>query len=373
MDLSAAMGQAHAALADRRAPEAEQIANAIREQRVLGVLGEAEVGKTQTVRQALMALGDEAHIVYLDLDAAASDEHVGFLLAKQVARAMLPGADLSLLSVGALVPARVERRRLALAQVLGIEGMEEALREWPSGDYDSASGLRGVEAIAGQRDVVVWVDHVEAPRLTPRHPVDVGRLLWGMRELSQRQQRIRLVVSGREAGVDMLTGSRAAFHQQGRWMYLDAPRSSIWREVAQAVEVLPRTAQELAALTGGHPQTVLLALATAKMAPTGKASRAEDLLRELAAHNDGQVAYAFEYARSLHRLGGQVLLQIARAQRPYAAAQRGRASTQEISKVLSRLRLAGLIRRVDRWSLVNPLVAIRVRGTLVELTSIGLE
>lgn len=86
----------------------------------------------------------------------------------------------------------------------------------------------------------------------------------------------------------------------------------------------------------------------------------------MAAHDDGVAARAVQHARSLHRLGGQVLVQVARGQRPYASTQRGTASTQEISKVLARLRLAGLIRRTDRWDVVNPLVAIRARGTVAQ-------
>jgi hypothetical protein len=368
--IDACMREAHAALAASRAAEAEQIANTIQEQRVLGILGEAEVGKTQTISQALRELDGRVSILRLDLERAASDGHVGFMLAKGVARALLPGTDLSLLSAGVLVPARVERRRLAIAEALGVEGMEEALREWPSGHYGSAAALRGVEALAGRKELIVWVDHVEAPRLTPRHPVDVERILWGIRELAQRQQRVRVVVSARAAAADEITGARAAFHQQGRWMSLESPGLGVWRDVARRVAISPRATQELAALTGGHPKTMLIAISVVKLAPDEGTLRAEDVLREVAAQDDGQVAYALQYARSLHRLGGQVLLQIASSQRPYAEAQRGSASTQEIRKVLSRLRMAGLIRPAERWALVNPLLAIRIRGTVAELPGI---
>jgi hypothetical protein len=369
MDVSGGMQQAHAALGASRDGEARRIADAIRVQRVVGVLGEAEVGKTQTIRQALSTLGGDTRVIYLDLDAAASDEHVGFLLAKQVARVVLAAADLSLLAAGALVPTRIERSRLALAELLGIQGVEEALREWPSGHYGSVSGLQGIEALAQQGDLVLWIDHVEAPRLTPRHPVKADRLLWGIRELSQREDRVRVVVSAREGVANQITGPRAAFHQQGQWLSLDAPAPSTWREVADRLEVPTRTAQELAALTDGHPQTMLLALATVRLADGGRRSRAEEVLGDLASQDDGLVARAFQHARSLHRLGGQVLLQVAHAQRPYGAAQRGSATSQEISKVLARLRLAGLLRRADRWALVNPLVAIRARGTVAPPSS----
>jgi hypothetical protein len=195
VDVRGRMHQAHAALAASRGGEARRIAEALREQRVVGVPGEAEVGKTQTIRQALSTMDDHVRVIYLDLDGAASDGHVGFLLAKQVARVLLAGTDLSLLTAGALVPTRVEGSRVALADILGLHGMEEALRESPSGNYDSLAAVKGVETLADQRDLALWIDHVEAPRLTPRHPIKADRLLWGVRELSQRK----------------ITGPRAAF------------------------------------------------------------------------------------------------------------------------------------------------------------------
>lgn len=366
MDVIGGLQQAHAALAASRAGEAQRIADTLRGQHVVGVLGEAEVGKTQTIRQALNLLGRDVPVLHLDLDGAAGDGHIGFLLAKQVVRALLHGADLSLLSVGVLVPARVEQRRLVLAEILGLGGVDEALREWPSGHYSSTEALRGVEALADQRDLILWIDHVEAPRLTPRHPVNTDRLLWGIRELGQRRDRMRVVVSAREGIEGDVVGPQAAFHQQGQWLSLGVPTPVMWAEVADRLSVSTRAAQELAALTGGHPQTMLLALVTLELADGGWPSRAEEVLGELAAHDDGLAARAVQHARSLHRLGGQVLTQVARAQQPYGVAQRGSATPQEISKVLARLRLAGLLRRTDHWAVVNPLVAIKVRGTVIE-------
>jgi hypothetical protein len=184
--------------------------------------------------------------------------------------------------------------------------------------------------------------------------------------MHQRNAGIRVLVSGREGVGDLTTGPRAAFHQQGQWLSLDVPSPKMWREVAHRLVVPFKITMELADLTGGHPQTMLLALATVASSERGRAGRGEEILAELAAHDDGLAPRAVQHARSLHRLGGQVLEQVVQARRPYAAAQRGTASTQEISKVLARLRLAGLLRRDDGWAVVNPLVAIRVRGTVAE-------
>ncbi len=367
MDVIGAMQQAHAALATSRSGEAQRISETVAKHGIVGLLGEAEVGKTQTMRQALSALSSRAAIVYLDFDVVASEGHVGWQIAKQIARASTSGVDLSILSAGALVPARLERTRIALAEILGVDGVEESLREWPSGAYGSLPAFEALERFAMTREVLVWADHIEAPRVTPRHPVDVGRLLWGLREMHQRQRNVRILVSGREGIRGIVTGPKAAFHQQGRWLTLDAPSTSMWRDVAQRLEVAVRIAQELAVLTGGHPQTMLVALATVAMRGDDLPRYGgEQLLAELVARDDGVAARAVQHARSLHRLGGQVLVQVARGQKPYGSVQRGAASTQEISKVLARLRLAGLLRHTDTWKVVNPVVAIRARGSVAE-------
>ena len=366
MDVMEMIQQAHAALAAARVGEAQRIAEAVAAHRVVGVLGEAEVGKTSTIGQALRLTNDGPPLIYLDLDGAASDGHVGFLLAKQIAHTLLGGTDFSLLSGGVLLPSRIQHGRLQLAELLGVEGLEEALREWPSGRYESTKALRALQTLAEQRDFILWIDHLEAPRLTPRHPLKIDRLLWGVRELSQRESRMRVLISGREALRDEILGPRAAFHQQGQWLSLHAPAAGTWREVADYLGVPPEVADELADLTGGHPTTMLLALLHLIDAEGRQLPHAENVLYDLALRDDGLTARAIQHARSLHRLGGQVLTQIALGQRPYAATQRGSATSQEISKVLNRLRLAGLLRRSDGWEIVNQLVAIRLRGTVHE-------
>ena len=362
MELIDRLAHAHAALAGARADEAQRIAEAKREHQIVGVLGEAEVGKTATVRQALRLSEADGNALYLDLDGAAGDGHAGFLLAKQIARTVLGETDFSLLSGGVLLPARVERGRLRLAELLGVEGLDEALREWPSGHYLSTSAFGALEKLVKQRDVTLWIDHVEAPHVTPRHPLNLDGLLWGVRELSQRERRLRVIVSGREALEDEILGPQAAFHQQGRWMSLDVPAP--WVELAAKLGALRLLAKPLSNLTGGHPATMLLGLLHIKETRSPRLPHAEHVLRELAARDDGLAARAIQQARTLHRLGGQVLRQIALGQRPYAASQRGSASPQEIRKVLNRLRLAGLLRRSDGWAIVNPLVSIALRGTV---------
>jgi hypothetical protein len=364
MDLIEGIPRAHGALGAARLGEAQVIEEAMRGNRVVGVLGEAEVGKTKTIKQAL-ALMPDSSVLHLDLDAAASDEHVGFLLTKQLARAAVGETNLSLLSAGAMLPTNAERARVELVEILGWEGFEEALRVWPSGKFPIRQAFSCLEGFASGRELHFWIDHLEAPVLTPRHPLRVNELLWGVRELIQRVPSVRLILSGNEGAHRQILGPKAAFHQQGRWIAMDNPGAGIWREAAERIGVSGAVAEHLAEMTGGHPSTMLLALLDLDGRRT--LPPAYDVLRDLAARDDGLAGRAVQHARSLHRLGGQLMSQIAAGERPYGALQRGRAPSQEIRKVLDRLRLAGLLRKGERWEIVNPLIAIRLRGTVQPL------
>lgn len=158
-------------------------------------------------------------------------------------------------------------------------------------------------------------------------------------------------------------GEGAAFRGRGQWLSMRAPSVQAWQEVAGRLDVSAAAAAELAQMTAGHVRTMLLALnAIAAENAAGRQPHAEDVLWRLAASDDGLASRTIEHARSLHRLGGHVLTQAALGQRPYAAPQRGATTTQDLSKALKRLRLAGLLRHEQRWAVVNPLVAMRLRG-----------
>lgn len=364
MELIDRIPGAHAALADARVADARRITAALESSSIVGVLGEAEVGKTSTVAQALAQAN--LNVIRLDLDGAASDGHLGFLLMKGIAGVTISSADLSLLSAGALLPSSAERARTELARVLGVDGLEEALRRWPSGRVSSARGLEVIEVMSRQKPLVLWLDHLESPTLTPRHPVKVDGLLWGIREMAQRQGSLSVVLSAREAFSPQLLGSRAAFHQQGSWIALDNPSEVAWREVAQRLDVPWGVVGELFESLGGHPATMLHALLLLAGEPT--LAHPYAVLQELVARDDGLAGRAIQHARTLHRLGGQVMTQIALGEPPYGVAERGGSSPQEVRKVLDRLRLAGLLRRRRGWAIVNPLVEVLLRGAVRPLS-----
>ncbi|HEV7942214.1 MAG TPA: hypothetical protein VGP17_05370 [Solirubrobacteraceae bacterium] len=346
-----------AALARARSREARHIRNCLLADQVLGVFGEAEVGKTQTIRQALG--GSAMRVLRLDLRWAASYEHLGFLLACEMARTLAPGFAPSSLAYGGRLPAAVEQARSRLVETLG-GGLQEAMRLWPSGRYDWPVALESLELLAQAEEALLWVDHLEAPRLSFRHPLKLAPLLWSISELVERAPNLRLLLSGREAARAEVEAPRAAFSDRGRWLSLHAPSADAWCQVAELVDAGSALVAELVDMTAGHPRTMLLALASVAGQPAPPP--AQEVLLALAEHDDGLAARAMEHARSLHRLGGQALTQAALGQRPYATAQRGTTTTQELSKALKRLRLAGLLRHEDSWRVVNPLLAMRLRA-----------
>jgi hypothetical protein len=362
MALSEDVPRAHWGLELARLEEAERITDAVQAGRVVGVLGEADVGKTETIRQALGNSTPKHPIVRLDLDGAAGEGHVAFLLSRQIALAYLGSPEFSTLKVGVLIPASIEAKRVGLAELLGVDGLEEALRDWPSGTFELSRALAALEALAERRDTVLWIDHLEAPGLTPRHPLDLDRLLWAVREIVQRQRGLSVVLSGRDAVEGRVLGPEAAFHQQGQWLSIDNPPPETWRRVAEGLKVPGGIAEQLARLTGGHPETMLIALLNVRN--EGARRSADELLRDLASTSAALAARAMQHARSLHRLGGQVMTQVAMGQGPYAASQRGGSPPQEIRKVLGRLHLAGLIRHDGGWAPVNPLIGIVLRGEI---------
>lgn len=353
-------------LATARIEEAQRIVEALEVEQVIGVLGEGAVGKTATIRQALANLHTVASVVELDLLGAASAQHLAFRLARRIASAYIGTREFWTFKEENLVPLSIESQRVKLAELLGVEGLDEALRDWPSGDYELDQALGALEVLANRRTTVLWIDHLEATGLTPRHPLDLERLLWAVREMTQRLPDLSIVLSGRNAIAGRVLGPDAAFHQQGLWLRLGNPPNEAWERVAASFGLPTTAAAELFARTGGHPETMLVGLVELSVGEWGDWN-VDRLLRFLASSSGPQTARALQHACSLHRLGGQVLEQIASGRGPYAAAQRGGSSPQEIRKVLGRLQQAGLIRHDegDGWSLVDPLVEMALRDDLL--------
>jgi hypothetical protein len=357
MEVAERIQALRAQLSAARRGESVEIGEVLERHRVVGVLGEAGVGKTEVLRSVLAAR-PAGTVIALDLAGAASPEHVAFHLVKQIAAASVGVDALSSAPAENIISREMRERRRTLADLLGLDGLDEAMAPWPTGSYSLVSALDALERFVDRTPIVLWIDHLEAPALTPRHPLDVDELLWAIREVTQREARLKLIVSGRSALDTELLGARAALHQLGQWNTLGRPSSDTWANLAAANGLNRQDGTRLAASTDGHPETMILGLAAAA---AFSHPDIDEIVRTLAIESESLVARTLQHARTLHRLGEQILTQVARGEPPYGVAQRGSASAQEIRKVLNRLRLAGLLRRDNGWELVNPLVAGHLR------------
>jgi hypothetical protein len=361
---------AHRALTQARHAEREELTDALERAGVVRVFGEADVGKTSLLGAALR----REPVIAIDLNAVSGPGDVAWLIAHGLARHAVGAQRLSELQGPARLRSPAARRALIdLQSRLGMQLADIALADGPV-DKDSDELLAGAmeameRAVAGDTPLTVWVDQLEAPGLTPRHPVSPRALLWQLRSIRQRSSSLRIVASGRAPAQRLVDDEEGALHGDGILVSIDRPPDEVWQQVAAGLTrvaggrgVPGRIVVELCALTERHPRTMLLALC--ERASSESAHRAADpLIAELATRDDGHTERALEHARTLHRLGAQVLVEIAHGRRPYRQPGLG-SRPQEINRALQRLHWAGLLTNHGHgaWSVTNPLLAMRTRA-----------
>ncbi len=352
-------------LDDVRDVELDAIASSVDQSALVVVEGEAECGKTRLLGR-YASLKQSPPVVAIDLDGAYSLPALVWQWHRANARTI--AGDIAFSHATALPspmwPAATRRGVLAVDERLGPAGKiafasqpPDDLAEKELDELLSAAIGTTCALAADDRGVVCMIDHLEAPRLTPRHPVRLGELLWRLRAAAQQTRRVRVLLACRTGLRDVISGPDAAFFQDGRWVTLARPARIAWRELATGQSSLtqPQLAQVLD-LTGGHVPTtldLLSELLTSHGPSRAPATVFDDLARSQGLH----AARCVQHARSLDRLGGHLLLAIAQGRGPYEASS---ASTpRDIARATNRLRLAGLIERVERgrWILINPLVA----------------
>jgi hypothetical protein len=304
----------------------------------------------------------------LDLDGVAGEHEAASLLARELARAVMGRQTLSLLAAPSLAPAAARRERIAFAEQVGARVAALAVEDEP---VDGVSVTEVLDAVAkvyeqAAAPAVLWIDHLQAPALTSRHPLDVDALLWNVRSLHQRIE-LPIILSGSKAVTQIAYGRHGAFYGDGVWVTLTRPGLDAWHEVAAALPdggPPPRWVSEMADITHRHPATMLLALAVSDEIPD-HARTPLDLWQLLLALDDGLVGRALQHARSLHRLGGLVLQRIADGVGPYEGA-RTKAEQNDRSRATRRLYEGGLITqpRKRAWEVTNPLLAGRLRRDL---------
>ncbi|MFL5846263.1 MAG: hypothetical protein ACJ762_16365 [Solirubrobacteraceae bacterium] len=361
--LTEAIPALHIALTAARRRDRALLDEALRRFGVTGVHGEAEVGITSLIAATI----DDANhpVIRVDLDGATSADDVTWLLARGLARAVL-GPTLSvLLGPSEMRPTSAQQHYIQFAETVGSQIADLALSDQGMGSSVDAIQVLDVIGRVYEQSVqppVLWIDHLQAPALTPRHPVDVDALLWNVRSVQQRFE-MPVIISGHRMASPIAYRRSGAFHGDGQWVTIGRPGVEVWTATATALEDFAPTREWIAAMTEithGHPATMLLALAL--NVELGSRPPLE-LWRIMLSSDDGHVARAVQHARSLHRLGGRVLELIAIGIGPYEDAQTD-ARRKEIYRAVTRLHEGGLITqpRPRAWELTNPLLAGRLRG-----------
>jgi hypothetical protein len=359
-DLREAIPHLKDALSDARREDLARLDDGLREFGVTGVQGEAEVGITSLLATAIRRSGQES--VRVDLDGASSEIDVAWLLARGMATCAVGPANLSLLhSPESLRPLSAQRAFIDFANRAGQRIARFAFADQPEGDVGIAETLSTFPDLFAQASIPppIWIDHLETPGLTPRHPVDVRALLWNVRALRQRME-FPIVISGHRTATPAAYDQSGAFHGDGTWITIGRPGIEVWLAVAKSLgEAAPPPVwvSEMFEHARGHPATMLLSLALFVTLDHRPASELWLLMLSL---DDGHLNRALMHARTLHRLGGPVFEQIAQELGPYSEP---RVPIKEIHRAVQRLHEAGLITqpRPRTWEVTNPLIGERLR------------
>ena len=346
------------ALTHARGSTVEAIAEGMLEEGFLGISGDPLVGKTTLARRAaaLLTHEDRAKVVWIDVEGAYS-------IAKLAARwrhALFTAVTGPVAASHAMAlerdlwPGSTRSAVLAARQLLG-DAFDASLRSSPgkgdrTANFDEVLGI--TVKLASQAKCVLVFDHIHAPLLTYKHPIDSDDLLWQVRAASQNAASLNVVVlCTRELAGETIAGPKGAFYGDGRWLDVQAPTRSQWQWAARQAGI--EADEELLDLARGHVPTAFQLLGLAR---PGRKPRLA--FKDAASTQHEHAARCLLHATTLHRLGAHVLVSVANGEGPYAATPE--AKSGDIARAVRQLVLAGLIRRdpddARGWILVDPLV-----------------
>jgi hypothetical protein len=342
------------ALRDYRAGEAARVAEQLAERRFVGLQGEAGVGKSMVLRRAVYT--GRAGVGFVDLDGAWGVGQTAWLFFHAAAEAVAGPVALSHLAAldEGLMPASSRRAGFALHNLLGSDIANEVLSGSTLPDDVALLG-QAVEVFAELSDVLLVIDHLEAPGRSPRHPLDIEQLLWELRSVHQHNPSMRLCVCGRSQVIEQARGRTAAFYRDGIWLTIRVPAAEVWNYVGKTAwptmddVAIERRVAAILKLTDGQPASMIALIAQdVRLTPLDAEERAAEEF-------SGTAQAAIEHARSLHRLGAHLLLEVAQGQGPYAAVPGG---GTDVTRALRALRKAGLLTKAGRgdWRLTEPLL-----------------
>ena len=257
-------------------------------------------------------------------------------------------------------PATTERAMLDAREIFG-ESLSAALTDQPTKSDRQRDFAEPIELTAclAQRSSVPWIllfDHLHAPLLTSRHPIDPAALLWQVRAAAQHLPKLHVTVTCAPGAEHLASSPEAAFYGDGTWLQIDPPTVDEWdRASIHAGTVLD---PQWLRISQRHVPTTLAMLRVRDREELGREQDGREVFREVAEHQHEHANRCLLHASSLHRLGAHVLTSIASGDGPYAGTPEAR--SDDVAAAAKALRLAGLICRDpddDRgWLLTDPMI-----------------
>lgn len=354
-------------LTQARSDAVDRVIQSSAEQTFTGLVGEADVGKTALLTAALERLQkSDWTVVRLDLDGAWSPNRLAWRWARELMRAVAGSVVLSHLDAldPGMWPESTRKALLRLPEQLGYDVAHLAEARQPARGVGKAAALdtpvNTTLDLASRRQLVLVIDHLEAPRAAGISSPDPAELLWRLRSRGQYLRDLHLLVCTRPPARDLAGGPKAAYHMDGRWLTIDVPTA---RDFSDATGHATATVEAVVSRTGGHPRATLELLSALPDSYSSTPTAIDATIARIADRHADLTRRYMQHARSVHRLGGHLLLAIAQGSGPYEATPEIDGS--EVSHAMTRLHLNGLVRRVGprEWAPADPRVSWALGST----------
>jgi DNA-binding CsgD family transcriptional regulator/energy-coupling factor transporter ATP-binding protein EcfA2 len=355
-------------LTKARSAAVERVVQTSQEQRFTGIVGEAGVGKSALLNAAMHRLQDSCAVLRLDLDEAWSPNRLAWRWARELARAV--AGDVAVSHLDALSPemwpTSTRNALLRLSDSIGHDLARLAEASAPPRGIGKSIALegpiRGTLALAERQRVLLVIDHLEAPRAAGLSTPDSEEILWRLRARGQYAPHLHILVCARPPAQDLAAGPDAPYRLDGRWLTIDPPSPL---EFSSITSLDAHTIEAVHARTSGHPRATVEVLEEfdAVVPAGGERPAIATLVSRIATRHVGLASQAMQHARSVHRIGGHLLLAVARGTGPYQATRELDAA--QISDAMIRLHMNGLVRRAGprEWATADPRVKWCLAGT----------